>query len=228
MTTRAALIFDLDGTLVHSTADIRRALNHAMATLGLAPFTLAEVQGFVGNGVPVLIDRAMAARAVQGPGLHDRLLTAFLADYSAAPAALTRPYPGVAETLRRLVAAGHRLGVCTNKPLAPARAILADLGLLPLVAVVIGGDSLPLRKPDPAPLQATIAALGATVGSALFIGDSEIDADCARRAGVRFLLYTEGYRKSPVANLPHAAAFAAFADLPGLVERLCPPADTPR
>jgi len=116
------------------------------------------------------------------------------------------------------VAAGHALGVCTNKPAEPARAVLAHLGLLDRFAVVVGGDSLPVTKPDPAPLRAALEAL--PPGAAVFVGDSEVDAETARAAGVPFLLFTEGYRKSPISALPHAAAFAHWGALPGLVARV--------
>ena len=84
--------------------------------------------------------------------------------------------------------------------------------------MVVGGDSLAARKPDPAPLHAALAALAP--GPAIFVGDSEIDAETAERAGVLFLLFTEGYRKAPVADLPHAARFSDFAELPALVRGL--------
>ncbi len=109
------------------------------------------------------------------------------------------------------------MGICTNKPEGPARHVLADLGLAPFFATVVGGDRLPVVKPDPAPLRLCAAEMGAA--RFVFVGDSEVDAETARAAGVPFLLYTEGYRKGPVESLPHAAAFGAFADLHGLVAR---------
>ena len=98
---------------------------------------------------------------------------------------------------------------------APTRAVLAHFGMLQMFPVIFGGDSLPTRKPDPAPLLATIAALGNL--PALFVGDSEVDAETARAAGLPFLLFTEGYRKSPVAAIPHSAAFADWSDLPDVL-----------
>ena len=86
--------------------------------------------------------------------------------------------------------------------------------------MIVGGDSLPVRKPDPAPLHAAIDAIGAH--HVLYVGDSEIDAETAHRAGVRFVLYTEGYRKTPAEEIAHARAFSDFADLPGIVTELMP------
>ena len=123
--------------------------------------------------------------------------------------------PAALDALR---AEGHVLGICTNKPAAAARAVLRHLGLSDRFAAVIGGDSAPTRKPDPAPLHMAHNACGP--GPAIFVGDSEIDAATARAAGMDLLLFTEGYRKSPVADLPHRAAFDDFAALPGLIRDL--------
>lgn len=208
------LVFDLDGTLVDSAPDIRAAVNRMLAGEGMDPLDLPTVTGFVGNGMPKLVERVMAAKGID-PARHQELTRLTLEHYNASPSALTRPYPGVPQALATLEAAGHRLAVCTNKPEAPARAILADLGLAGHFPVVVGGDTLPVRKPDPAPALACIEALGG--GPAAFVGDSEVDAETAKAAGLPFYLFTEGYRKSPVAALPHRAAFSDFAELPGLI-----------
>jgi phosphoglycolate phosphatase len=109
------------------------------------------------------------------------------------------------------------MGLCTNKPEAPARAILAHLGLERYFAAVVGGDTLGVTKPDPRPLAHLLAAL--PPGPRLYVGDSEVDAETARAAGVQFALFTEGYRKVPVADLPHDVSFSNFKDLPAIVVR---------
>lgn len=212
----AAVIFDLDGTLIDSAPDIHAAVNRLLADEGLAPLPFAVVKGFIGAGAGVLIQRVIAATGLPEDA-HARLFGRFLADYETAHD-LTRPYPGVGAALRALAEAGHGLAICTNKPMAPTRTVLRHLGLQDHFAVVLGGDSLPQRKPDPAPLLATLAAMGG--GPALFVGDSEIDAECAARAGLDFALFTEGYRKAPVTDVPHRAAFADFALLPGIAADL--------
>ena len=209
-----ALVFDLDGTLVDSAPDICAVANAVLAEEGVAPLTLAEARGFVGAGASVFVERMQAARGLPEAD-HTRLLARFLEGYEGA-VENTRPYPGVVDALAVLAARGHPMGVCTNKPIGPARGVLAHFGLAPRFGAVIGGDSLPERKPDPAPLLAVLDALGG--GAALFVGDSEIDAETAARAGLPFLLFTRGYRKAPVDRLPHAAAFDDFAALPGLVD----------
>jgi phosphoglycolate phosphatase len=100
--------------------------------------------------------------------------------------------------------------------LAPCRAVLDHVGLGTTFDAVVGGDSMPVLKPDPAPLHTAFERLGE--GPRLYVGDSETDAETAQRAGVRFLLFTEGYRKSEPSEIPHSARFDRFAELPGIVE----------
>lgn len=208
---QAAVIFDLDGTLIDSVPDIHAAANRVFGRRGIA-FTRAEVQGFVGRGAPNLVARLAEARGVAAE--FDALLVEFLQDYESAQG-LTTLYPGARAALEALAQAGYRLGLCTNKPLAPTRAVLRHFGLEALFPVVIGGDSLAVKKPDPAPLRAALAALGG--GAAVFVGDSEVDAETAEAAAMPFLLYTEGYRKTAVEALPHSAAFSDFNSLLALV-----------
>ncbi|MGF1592058.1 MAG: phosphoglycolate phosphatase [Kiloniellaceae bacterium] len=213
-----AVIFDLDGTLVDSVADIHAAVVAFLAERGQPALDLATVIGFVGSGVPVLLERVLGAvgEAADAAAVQ-AALPRFLEIYGAAPSALSRLYPEVAETLAALRAGGLVLGICTNKPVAPARSMLADLGIADFFAALVGGDSLPERKPDPAPLRHTAAVLGVDLAELAYVGDSEVDAATARAAGVDFLLFTEGYRKSPVEALPHRASFDRFARLPGLL-----------
>lgn len=213
-----AVIFDLDGTLIDSAPDIHAAANRVLAAEGFAPLDLPQVRSFIGKGVPHLVARLLEAsgEAPDGPR-HALMVARFSASYESA-VGLTRPYPGVVAALDALAAKGLRLGLCTNKPAAPARAVLRHLGLDRHFAVLIGGDSLAQRKPDPAPLRAALAALGG--GAAVYVGDSEVDAATAAACALPFALFTEGYRQTPVADLPHAAAFADFSALPEIVARL--------
>lgn len=213
----SAVLFDLDGTLVHSAPDIHAAANAMLAEAGAAAVDLPTVQGFIGEGAAVLVARLMAARGLP-PGRHEELLARFRAAYDTAPARLTRPWPGVPGALAALARAGHALGVVTNKPEAPARAVLAALGLAEHIAVVVGGDSLPVRKPDPGPLIHALAALGAADG--IFVGDSEIDAAAAAAAGLPFALFTRGYRRAPAEAIAAALHFDDFAGLPAALAAL--------
>jgi len=211
----ARIVFDLDGTLIDSAPDIHAIANLVLAQEGAAPITLQDTRRFVGNGAAVFVARMRAARGLPDAA-QTRLLSGFLTLYNKA-VDRTHPYPGVALALQTLRKSGHRLGICTNKPLQPARSVLSHLGLSEFFEVVIGGDSLIVRKPDPAPLEAAFEVLG--VGPRIYVGDSEVDAETAARVAVPFFLFTKGYRKTPVDKLPHSAAFDEFDALPGLVLR---------
>jgi len=213
-----AVVFDLDGTLIDSAPDIHAAANRLMVQNGFDPFAPEETRSFIGSGVPHFISCCLTARGRAGDGaLRARLIEDFIADYETA-VTLTTVYPGVMGALDGLAGADLALGLCTNKPEGPAHSILAHLGLAGYFPVIIGGDSLTWRKPDPAPLQATAAALGAR--DVVFVGDSEVDAETAARAGVPFVLYTEGYRKGPIEQIAHDRAFSDFAALQELITDL--------
>ena len=207
------VIFDLDGTLIDSMPDILAAVNLMLAGEGQPPMERAQVQSYVGNGLPRLMERVMEARGMD-LARHLALTRIVLAQYTDGPK-LTQVYPGVVEALADLRAAGHVLGVCTNKPERAAAVVLKDLGLAGFFGSVVGGDRMLVNKPDPAPLDLCLQELGG--GAAVFVGDSEVDAETAVAAGMPFLLYTEGYRRGPLESLPHRAAFADFADLVGLI-----------
>jgi phosphoglycolate phosphatase len=182
-------------------------------------FEFPQIKSFIGNGVPVLIQRVMAARDLDSAD-QTALISSFLDYYEADATTLTRPYPKAIETLQWLQAQGHRLGICTNKPEGPTRSILAEFALSDLFETVIGGDTLAQKKPDPAPLVRAMAELGD--GPAIFVGDSEVDAETAKRAGVPFALFTEGYRKSSLQDMPHGASFSDFSRLPEALSALMP------
>lgn len=206
------VVFDLDGTLLDTLPDIAAVANRVLAEEGHPPLPVAAIRGFIGNGVPVLVARLIDAASLAASG-HARLTARFLALYADATGR-TRPFPGAEAALDRLGGAGLALSICSNKPEIPSRAVLAAMGWKGRFDIVIGGDTLPVRKPDPAPL---LAALGDTApGQALYVGDSETDAATAAAAGLRFALFTGGYRKSPVEAIPHHIAFDRFAALPAL------------
>lgn len=212
-----ALIFDLDGTLVDSAPDIAAAGNAVLAAEGLPPVPFAQARGFIGNGAAVFVQRMeRTASATNDPARTPRMVRAFIERYEHAHG-LTQPYDGVPETLRALAAAGHPMALCTNKPEIPARHLLAALGWSDLFPVLVGGDTVGILKPDPAPLLAAADRLGQDPASILFVGDSETDAETAARAAVPFALFTGGYRKTPVADLPHTVAFDHWSDLQRLL-----------
>lgn len=206
------LVFDLDGTLINSAPDIHANVNRVMGEHAIAGFTLDQVRGFIGGGVDILIARCLAARDLPTDGAQHRQMAArFIEIYDSAHG-LTTLYPHVAEVLAALP---NPLAICTNKPEGPTRSVLGHFNLAHHFKVIVGGDTLAEKKPDPAPLHAAIAGMGNH--PALFIGDSEVDAATAHAAGVPFLLFTEGYRHTPVEDLGAAASFSDWRDLPALV-----------
>jgi len=212
------LLLDLDGTLVDSVPDLAAALNRLMAARGLGEFDHRAVTAMVGDGAAALLARAFAAR---GTVPDETALEDFLADYTANAAVETRPFPGVEAGLQALAASGWRLAVCTNKPEAAARALLAALGLEASFAAIGGGDSFPVRKPDPAHLTATLDAAGGTPSRALMAGDHHNDVAAAAGAGMPCIFAAWGY--GPAAMGAGAVAVAtSFEELVGMAEALLP------
>lgn len=204
-----AVIFDLDGTLIDSVPDIHVAVNKMLAEMGRETLSLATVTSFVGNGILKLVELCLDATGGSARVYNDALAR-FRVHYAAAPAVLTRAYPGVPGLLAALKAEGRAIGLCTNKPVAPSEDILTALGLAGHVDVIVGGDSLPELKPDPAPLLHCLERLGATRAEAVFVGDSEIDAATAAAAETRFALYSGGYRKGPLEDIRADLVFDDF------------------
>jgi phosphoglycolate phosphatase len=184
------LLIDLDGTLVHTVPDLTSALNRLMAARGLAGFTQPETARMVGDGVARLVERAFAAR---GRTPDPSAVADYTADYGTHAAVESQPYPGVGVGLRELAQEGWRLGVCTNKPEAAARSLLAALGLGRWFNAVGGGDSFPVRKPDPAHLLATLAAAGGCRERAVMAGDHANDVAAASGAGIPCIFAAWGY-----------------------------------
>lgn len=210
------LVLDLDGTLVDSVPDLAAALNRTMARRGLAAFTLPETARMVGDGVEPLIERAFAARGRTPDG---EAVAEYVADYGRSYACETRLFPGVAETLAAMRGAGWRFAVCTNKLEQPARDLLAALGIGGLFDAVGGGDSFPVRKPDPAHLLATLRAAGGTPERAVMAGDHRNDVAAARGAGLPCIFAAWGYGTPEMAE-GAAAVARSFPEVAGIAEGL--------
>lgn len=212
--TRAGIVFDLDGTLIDSAPEIQGIANGLLEMEGAAPLSLAETRRFIGNGVPAFVEKARIARDIH-PDRQAPMVEAFIEVYYTA-FARTGLYPGVREMLEKLHGR-YALGICTNKVAGPTHAVLSHFGIDKYFASVIGGDSLPTRKPDPAMLFAAFDALNVT--QRIYVGDSEVDAETAQRAGVPFLLFSGGYRKSPVVQILNQGAFDNHVELEALIEK---------
>ena len=211
---KRAVVFDLDGTLIDSLPDLAAALNRSLARHGQAPITTDQVKPMVGDGALMLLQRGYSARGLTP---SDADTDIFLADYQAHVTDLTSIYPEIPAMLATLAAQGYALAVCTNKPEASARKVLAALNLLAPFPVVIGGDTTPFRKPDPRHLQAVLDAIGVAPAHAVMIGDHPNDLATADGCGAGAIFCAWGYGQS---DSPHRAA--SPAQLPALIATLLP------
>src|SRR5262245_33774517 len=196
MTRRFQLaIFDLDGTLIDSAPDIADSLNQALAERGLPSYSTAAVTRMIGEGVDVLVERALGHAAHPE---HSAVVAAFRESYGARPAAKTRPYAGLPELLHRARTAGIVLAIATNKPNEITKPILIALKLLPLFSVVIGAEPGLPRKPDPTVVRRILELTRVGPGGTLYVGDSLVDLATAQNAGVPAALVTWGYTDAAV------------------------------
>ena len=214
------IVFDLDGTLVDSAPDLTAALNVALADAGRPAVELAAVRHLIGHGARSLIARGLALSGGGSEAEVERALPVLLAHYADHIADATRPYPGCEAALDRLAARGMTLAICTNKAIALSQALLAALGWTGRFAANLGGDSLPVRKPDPAPLLATIAAAGGDPASTVYVGDTSVDVATARAAGVPVIVCAFGFADCPVHELGGDAVIDDFAGLDAAIAGL--------
>jgi phosphoglycolate phosphatase len=215
------LLFDLDGTLIDSAPGLTRAINILFAEQARPPLSVAAVRRMIGDGVPVLIPRAMAAAEPPlDPAATPALLARYNEIYLAAPTADTTVYPGVTETLAALRRRGFRMAVCTNKLQTPTLKVLEAFGLARFFDAVAGGDVVPARKPDPAHLQAALALIAAQADEAVMIGDGINDVKAARGLGVPVLVLPSGYGTQPAEALGGDLVLEDFAAIPAALARL--------
>jgi phosphoglycolate phosphatase len=205
----SAFLFDLDGTLADTLPDIAASTNHVRAAFELPPLPAAAVRAFVGDGARSLLRQALeprlaplaaTAREVQ----LDAAFATYVAHHEAQCTQLLRIYPGVRTHLEALCARGHALAVVTNKPERFATPIVRHLGLAEMLPVVVGGDTLPKKKPDPAPLRHALERLGADAHAATMVGDGLPDLRAGRAAGLRTIGCLYGYG-DPEALRAHGA-----------------------
>lgn len=218
----SAVVFDLDGTLADTAADIREALVRALADESLPPVDVNSVRLMIGGGPRLLVERALHRLHVDTEeDLVTRLTTGFHREYLAQGNQLSSLFKGVEGTLRTLHTAGIRVGLCSNKPDDLCRMLVKNFSLSEYFDEVLGsGGGLP-RKPDPAPLLRIIERLGVPPGDALYVGDSETDVTTARNAGVSVMLVNYGYTLRPASQLGADAVIESIADLvqPGPLAR---------
>ena len=189
------ILIDVDGTLVDSVPDLGYCVDTMMTQLGRPAWGEARVRDWVGNGVERLVKRALVG-ALEGepePADFERAYPLFLELYAENTSKRSILYPGVREGLDLLKGAGYRLGCVTNKAAQFTEPLLQDLGVYDDFSIVISGDTLPKKKPDPAPLLHGAAFFGCEPGNALMVGDSVSDVKAARAAGFQIICMSYGY-----------------------------------
>lgn len=185
-------IFDLDGTLADTRLDLAQAVNATREHLGLGPIPNERVYTYVGHGAPELIQRSLGDAATDADVATG--IQFFLDYYGAHVLDYTRFFAGVEESLERLRLAGIQMAVLTNKPEAMSHAIVDGLGAGGYFFRVYGGDSLATRKPDPLGVAALIKEAGATPETSVMVGDSRVDVETARNAGIPCCAVTYGFQ----------------------------------
>jgi phosphoglycolate phosphatase len=212
------VIFDLDGTLADTAPDLTAALNHALVALGRPAVPAEDVRHMVGHGARALLRNGLAATGEADETLIDQGFPIFLAYYEAHIADGTRAFAGVDAALSALEARGVRLAICTNKLEGLARQLVDALGWGARFDVIVGGDTLPQRKPDPAPVHEAIARAGG--GRAAFVGDSINDVEAAHAAGLPCVALTFGFSDRPPEQLGADVLIDHFDALVPALERL--------
>ena len=190
-----AVALDLDGTLLDTLPDIAEAANRMLADLGCGRADLATVRNYIGDGIPRLAKRLLTGQrdGEPDPALFGRALPLFERHYRDTFTLTTRPFPGVLEGLERMRAGGLRLACVTNKAIAFSEPLLEATGVRRFLELVLGGDSLASKKPDPAPLLHVAARFAIPVERLLVLGDSENDSRAGRAAGCPVVLVSYGY-----------------------------------
>jgi phosphoglycolate phosphatase len=216
-TRQQLLVFDLDGTLIDSAEDLAISMNATRGHFGLAPLNAQVIYSYVGNGAAVLVRRALDGDVPESA--HAEALAFFLRFYREHALEHTKLYPGIRESLDGLAERGFHMAVLTNKPVRISTDIVKALGVAPRFARVYGGDSFPVKKPDPAGLRRIAEELEIPIGASTMIGDSAVDVETARNAPARSVGVLWGFQPESV----RAAAPDALVEQPEELLRLFMP-----
>ncbi len=217
------IIFDLDGTLVDSNRDLIPALNMATEPEGLPPISMEDVGHVVGKGAMQMIERAFAFynRELEVNGdVHKTVFARFLQRYEDHIADNTVFFPGAVSALKSLTNAGYRHAVCTNKFEQLAQKLLHELGETEHFEVVTGGDTFPVKKPDPTHLTETARLAGFPTDRCIMVGDSINDIVAAQQGNIPVIAVDFGYTDVPVSQLSPDLIISHFDELPDAVRQL--------
>jgi len=209
-----ALLLDLDGTILDTARDLMTATNRTLAEMGRDPVDEGQVRAWIGDGVRALVRSALEATGGCDDGTLDQAHERFMVHYGDCFADDSHPFPGVVEVLEKARAAGVPAAVITNKAGAFTEPLLEATGLRPYLAVVVSGDTVSRKKPDPEPVRHALEQLEAEPGRSVMVGDSRNDVNAGLAAGCRVVCVTYGYnRGEDVYSLGADRVVEAFGDV---------------
>ncbi len=218
------VLFDLDGTLIETAPEIQDAVNDTLQALGHEPIDLTTITNWIGHGTRELLLSALARSRGSERGEvalaedFPSIIEAFAVNYLRRCGSRSQPYPGMHEALAALRSAGCKLGIVTNKEARYTQQVLEAHGLDERLDIVIAGDTLPVKKPDPAGIELARQRFGASLERTLFVGDSSIDVAAARRAGVAVWVFPWGYNMGqPIAECGPDRILQGFAELTPII-----------
>ena len=217
-----AILLDFDGTLVDTAPDFIAALNRLLAERGHPTVAHSAFRSLAGDGAKRLLMRALDHVGVPVPPEPELMpeVKRLIQYYYEGMTVATRPFPGVVETLTSLHQGGAKLGICTNKPQAATDTLIGHFGLTSLFGVVLGGDTVAAKKPDPLHLHEALERLGRSAERAVMVGDSATDVAAAKAAGVPVVVVSYGYSPVPAHELGGDVVIGHFAELPDALRRL--------
>lgn len=218
---RKTVVFDLDGTLADTSGDLLAAANYCFRDMGLGDVLSVDRDA----GVALRGGKRMLTVGLERTDRYsletvEAYYPVLLKAYGETICAHSSIYPGAMETIEALKSRGFGVGICTNKPEGLADQLLRELGVRDAFEALVGADTLPVRKPDPAPLVETVARLGGEIPHTVLVGDSDTDRNTAKAAGVPSILVTFGPSGEDMAALTPEALMSDYAELPEIVERL--------
>lgn len=219
-----SVVFDLDGTLIDSLPDVLASLNLLLAEEKRRPLKVKELRSLVGRGVNPMVEDAydITGKAIASPAELEDAVHRYIGHYKANPVGHTVIFPSVIDTLGKLKEDGFRMGICTNKPYEMTLLVLEGLGINIFFDGVTGGDNLQFNKPDPRHILTTLELMKSGPSRAVMVGDSRIDAEAGRNAGLSVIAVAYGYRSEPVESLGADVVIDDFGQLPQAITQLCP------
>jgi len=219
------VIFDLDGTLADTSGDLLAAANHCFRAMGHGDvLETGRDSGVALRGGRMMLTEGLKRVGAFETTIVDEYYPVLLEAYAQSISAHTRLYPGAMDAVEALKSLGYGVGICTNKPEGLAVQLMRELGVLQQFGALVGADTLPVRKPDPAPLIETALRLGGDPQQTLLVGDSDTDRNTAKAAGVPSVLVTFGPSGDDMAALEPEALLHEYTTLPQVVQALIGPA----